>query len=430
MSASAEKPRLDPYRPFFGAGLATAVAVVILWALRLSGVVGGDWALAPFGLHGHWMLWGVVQSFAWGFACTAFPRQHGGRQLAQGPLVRLASVHALGLLAAVAAGLPAAPAVLFGLGLALQFSAGVALWLHLLAQRRAAPPDDDPQPAVFLASLVAGLLLMAAHGIGLLMASHGGLQIVVAAGHLAVAFWLPALILSTAARVVPMFAGRGIDAPVRPASRQMLRAWALLTLPAALLTGGAWWWAGLWPVAWLVTLAATLVAVVWVTRWIPGRRVWVVPMVAWLFVGLFLVLAAQGFTVVELIAWWREGSVAAPRYHRAALHTLGLGGAMTMIVAVASRVITGHAGMAMRATVGMHLAMAGILSATVIRVAAALRPDWWGWTGAQGAYAGWPFAIGMIAWAWTYVPRLMLWTQPNREMPVVPFGKIRPPEQP
>ncbi len=428
MSDSAEKPRLDPYRPFFGAGLATAVAVVLLWGLRLTGAVQGDWSLAPFGLHGHWMLWGVVQSFAWGFACTAFPRQQGGRQLENGPLVRLASLHALGLVAAVGAGLPGAPIALFGLGLALQLGAGAALWLHLLAQRRAAPPDKDPQPAVFLSALAGGLLLMAAHGIGLLMTAAGGLKVVAAAGHLAVAFWLPTLILSTAARVVPMFAGRGIDAPVRPASRPMLRVWAGLTAIALVLSAGAWWWPALWPFAWVSTLAMAGLATVWVARWIPGRRIWVVPMVAWLFIGLFLVLSAHGFTLFELVAWWRDGPVSTPRYHRAALHTLGLGGAMTMIVAVASRVITGHAGMAMRASVGMHLAMFGILSATFIRVAAALRPDWWGWTGIQGGHAVWPFAIGMIAWSWTYVPRLMLWTQPNREMPVVPFGKIRPPK--
>lgn len=424
MAPTAPRPNLDPYQPFFAIGIATVLAVVLLWGGRLA-LPGGGWSLVRAGLHGHWMLWGTVQSFAWGFACTAFPRQQGAPQLARGPLLTLASVHAVGIVAAIAAGLPDAPAAFFTLGLGLQALVGAALWLHLWQARRAAPNDGDPQPAAFLTALGGGVLLMVVHGAGLLAGGDLGLRIVAVVGHLAVAFWLPLLILATAARVVPMFAARGIHAPVRPASRPILRLWFALVLVGAVLTSAAWWRPGLWPAAWAVTLAGAAVAFEWVRRWIPGRAIWRTPMVAYLFAGLFLVILAQGFAGLELVVWSTDGPTAAPRLHRAALHTLGLGGAMTMILAVASRVINGHAGMAMRATPALHVAIVSILAATTLRVAAALRPDWWSWTGTQGAHAVWPLLLGLAFWARTYVPRLTRLVPPNREAPVVSVTEIR-----
>ncbi|HKJ87723.1 MAG TPA: NnrS family protein, partial [Gammaproteobacteria bacterium] len=77
-----ERPNLlrEPFRLFFPGAAFYALAVMAgwgLWLLYLRGIGPGVPVpvLPPAWLHGHTLIWGVLQLFIFGFLLTALPRQ-------------------------------------------------------------------------------------------------------------------------------------------------------------------------------------------------------------------------------------------------------------------------------------------------------------------------------------------------------------------
>ena len=388
----------EPYRLFFPVAAVYAVTVMAgwgLWLLYLGGQGPGVPAPglpAPW-LHGHTLIWGVLQLFIFGFALTALPRQcrhPDGIPPARWLLLLIGFLLGqAGIWVGALGGHPelaAAAAALGGL-LVIGTALGLARWLG------DAGNPHQPRFAVMALTLVGvAAVADAVAWVWGLAGVHGW---AIRAG----LYGQMGLALTLMHRLLPLFAGNAIaDYRGRAGTRflPLLAAGLALRLGLAAFPGQAAVAAGgvldLLLAGWILREALRWSPATAVGRWLVGAKL--VP-VAWFAVALVL----SG--VVALGAQWPDAA-------RAWMHALGVGGMASLVLVFSTRVVLGHAGRRLDPDRWLRAAFWALQAAAVMRLVAPL------WTSiASGGmmsashWAAWLWLAAFGLWLIRLLPRLV-----------------------
>lgn len=342
------------FRPFFlGSGLMSLLALAA-WLASLQGWLHLPGPYDPLAWHAHEMLFGGLGAALAGFLLTAIPNWTGRLPLSGRPLALLFALWLAGRLA-LAFGA--------GLGAAVVAALDLAFWIVLLmAVGREIVAGRNWRNLPVVGGLAAFTLAN-----GLFHGAQLGLPLDPALGwRLAIAV-LALLVSLIGGRTVPSFTGnwlaqRGLPRP--PAACRRLEGAALVVTLVALI---AWAVEAAW--APLPLLAAAVLQTLRLARW-KGWRTAAEPLV-WILHAAFAWLPLA-LLLAGLAGLWPERVPPT-----AALHALAAGGLASMTVAITTRAILGHTGrplVAGRTTLAIYLL---ILSAGVLRVAAAFASAWY-----------------------------------------------------
>ena len=317
-----------PHRVFFAGGVFQLVVALAFWSLelvlRLTGGAPG-WAAPPTWLHGGLMLYGIFPWFILGFLTTALPRLLNGAPLEAREYLPAAALMAAGALA-YDLGLVWAPAALPGLGVGV-LGAALAAWPLLGRLRRGA--DAAAHAILLLAALAVGLLGAALHGLALTRLDAGLHAAAVLLGLWG--FLLPTFFI-VLHRLLPFFvASQFADLPPWR-SQPVLYAMSLLGLGHALASLAGW-------PTWPVDLPAAVLAWRCLSGWgaprALGRPMLAMPLIGWAWIAVALSL----FALQDLLA--RAGIVWGGL---APLHAMGIGGFLSLVLGMGTRVTRGHSG--------------------------------------------------------------------------------------
>ncbi len=365
------------FRPFYLAAALFAVAAMALWPAVFLGRVRPASGLAPVLWHAHEMIFGVAMAVVVGFLFTA------GKVWTARPTPRGAALGALVALwlAGRCAGL-LAPAWAFALLDGAFLVVVAAVFARLIWRARQA---RNAGVAVVLSSLAATNLSFHAAVLGVW-------RIDPAATLLAGLALLIVLESVIGGRVIPAFtrsAQPGLTLRERPAlDRAAIGATAL---------GLALWIVALPGAAPMLASAAVLQA--WRLAgwkpWVARRRpiLWILHLsYAWIAPGLaLLALAAAG-----LVA------------RSAGVHALAVGATGGLVLGMITRTARGHTGRPLEVSRAEVTAYACLMLAAVLRVAAALVPEWFA-PAACAAGAAWVAAFTLYVWRfapWLATPRI------------------------
>lgn len=350
-----------PHRPYFVAGLVQAAFALILWMLWLLGAFAGAYPIPRLpvpavAVHGFLMIYGLFPFFVFGFLATTYPRWLQVQALMPSEyrgafLLRLAG---LGL---VYAGLALGAAILIS-GILIMAMGDARLLMALFSVYRRGHAAVRPPVRLFniaLALEVGGLLLYAAafawgSATALAWAIRLGLY----------AFLVPTL-FGVSYRMLPFFTAAVLPGYLRPAARPWIPLGFLAaTAGHALLAAQALY-------APLAVLDGGIAVVAYYHAWL-----WFEPRVrrhglllllylgfAWLGLGFFLYAIRD----VQLL----RGGLS---LGRGPLHALGLGFALSLVVAMVTRVSRGHSGRPLASDRSSWVALAGVQGAALLRVAA------------------------------------------------------------
>jgi len=387
----------EPYRLFFPAAALYALAVMGGWGLWLL-FVGGQGPgvpaplLPPAWLHGHTLIWGVLQLVILGFGLTALPRQcrhpdgvPAGRWL--GVLAAFAGAQGLlwGGALGGGRGLAVAGAALGGL-LTVGVAAGLARWL--------ADAGNPHQPRYAMAAMTVAGAAAVVDAAAWALAAPGVHAWAVRAGlyaHMALA-------LTLLHRLLPLFAGNAIPdyrgeagprfLPVLGAALAARLVLAALPGPAAAMAGAM---VDLLLAAWVAREAVRWSPRTAMRQWLVGAKL--LP-VAW----FALALALSG--LVGLGWGWPDAA-------RAWVHALGVGGMASLALVFATRVSLGHAGRPLVPDRWLRGAFWALQGATVVRLLAPLwtAPDGGGMMSATH-WAAWLWLAAFGIWLVRLLPRL------------------------
>lgn len=309
----------EPYRPFFLVGTLYGLGFFVLWGGQLTLWASGLESPAPaLGIaeHAHMVIWGIVGSYVFGFALTAYPKQNDGPTLSLWQLRALWSTFLISQLLLVAAWI-------FGMdqarlpGLTLEALSYLALLAYLAPMGiRRIGQRLSVQAVAVLVALGTGFIALLLHG-------FGPLTLQWAAINLAVWNYLLFLIAAFVYRLLPFFTSRVCN-------YEMQRGPLFL------------------PVLWLLLLGKTFLAPL--TNPSPGQvvdalafvwclREWLryapqlgvrVPMIAvlhlgWIWVMISLVMGALVPGILQI-------------------HALTVGGVIGFVMAISMRVSLGHGG--------------------------------------------------------------------------------------
>lgn len=355
-------PRTRPYsgpalfsygfRPFFLSAGAYAALAIVVWVPLFYGDIALPTAFAPRDWHVHEMLYGYVPAVITGFLLTAIPNWTGRLPLQGMPLVTLFAVWIAGRLAVTISGV-------IGWAPAAALDVAFLVLLAAAAGREIVAGKNWRNLKVLIPVLVLAvanaLFHVEAH-------THGTAEVGERVGLAAVL----ALIMLIGGRIVPSFTRNWLvrENPGRlPASFDRFDAAAMVVSIFALVV-----WA-LLPdgrvTATLLALAAILQAVR-LARWAGDRttrdRLVLVLHVAYTFVPVgFALLALAALAIVP---------------QTAGVHAWTTGAIGLMTLAVMTRATLGHTGHALAASPGTQVVYAACLVAALIRIAAALLPEW------------------------------------------------------
>jgi uncharacterized protein involved in response to NO len=382
---------------FFAAAALMAVSAA-WWALALGLQAVGvalPWAVARPLAHSLAMAFSFMPLFIVGFAFTAGPRWLGLPEVPAASLLRPVLALAGGwLLALVGFHLAAA---LAATGIALAAIGWSALLRRFARLIGASPMPDRLHARGVLAAGIVGALAMALAAAGL---TAGAPELARAAVRLAVWGFLAATFAVVSHRMLPFFTASALPF-VKAWKPDALLAAMLAALGASALVDAAellWW-----PLPAAVHAAtaalqgAAAVLMLWLAwRWglVPSLRVRLLAMLhaAFVWLGLALALAAWSHARVAL-----HGEAAS--LGLAPLHALTIGYLGATLIAMITRVASGHSGRPLAAddlALALYLALH---AAAVLRVAASLWPEA---SNALTLAAAAAWALGCIGWALRY----------------------------
>lgn len=334
------------FRPFFLAGAVFAALAVAIWAVWLYGRLPGAQPVGGMlAWHRHEMPFGFAVAIIAGFLLTAVPNWTGRPGLNGWPLIGLVLVWLLARLAWLMP-IPSAYLLLVQVPF-LPLLAGV------LGRDLVAAGKRDNYPLLLMVMLLAGCQAMTLWGI---WTDDVGLQ---RRGVLA-ALWLVGAMMSViGGRVIPFFIQRGLNRPAQtPANPWPTRVllvsglFAALTFALGLNDVPRLWLAGLF-----VLMGGLHLLRLW--RW-HDRGLWRVPLLWSLYLSyLWLVVA------VFAMALWHADLM--PQ-QSLATHSLAVGGAGGLILAMIARVSLGHTGRPLRPSKAMVAGFALVLVAGLVRV--------------------------------------------------------------
>ncbi|WP_298137465.1 NnrS family protein [Acidiferrobacter sp.] len=354
-----------PHIPYFLGGLAQVLTALIAWAVWLLGAFAGaydlpDLAVSPVALHGFLMIYGVFAFFVFGFLATTFPRW-----MQSAPLPRRGYRNAFVLrvagLVLVYAGLAFGDRALVP-GAMLMAAGDARLTADLIGVYRRARKTARRGVLLFIGTLtaeVAGLVLYAASF------WHGSAVSPIVAIRMGLFVFLVPTLFAVSYRMIPFFTASVLSDYRRPfTDPRVPMAFLAASAAHALL-------AGLHGYAVLAVLDIAIAAVAWYH------------LVAWFRQDVMrhglLVLLYAGYTWLGIgFALYAVRNAALALGHdilgRGPLHALGIGFALSLVVAMVTRVTRGHSGRPLASDTLSWTALLGIEVAAVLRIAAALAP--------------------------------------------------------
>ncbi|WP_433735697.1 NnrS family protein [Pseudomonas putida] len=334
------------FRPFFLAGATFAALAVAIWSLWLYGRLPGTQPVGGMlAWHRHEMPFGFAAAIIAGFLLTAVPNWTGRPGLKGGPLIGLVLVW---LLARLAWLMPIPPTLLL-----ISQIPFLPLLAIVLGRDLVAAGKRDNYPILLMVMLLAGCQAMTLWGLSM---DDAGLQ---RRGVLA-ALWLVGALMSViGGRVIPFFIQRGLNRPAQPAAspwptRILLASglFAALTFALGLQDVPALWLAALF-----VLMGALHLIRLW--RW-HDRGLWRVPLLWSLYLSYVWLVVA-----VFAMALWHAGWLS---QQSLATHSLAVGGAGGLILAMIARVSLGHTGRPLQPSKAIILGFALVLLAGLSRV--------------------------------------------------------------
>ncbi len=349
-----------PHIAYFLGGLLQVLLALILWALWLMGAFAGAYPLpampvSPIALHGFLMLYGVFPFFVFGFLATTFPRW-----MQTAPLARRAYRDAFVLRAAglvfVYAGLLLGDGVIV-LGAVLMALGDARLVAALMAVYRRARAGARRGVFLFNVTLVAEVAGLALYAAALWRGSPIPVAIPIRVGLFV--FLIPTL-FGVSYRMIPFFTTSVLANYKRPPGDPRVPLGVLAaTATHAVLASLAW----RAPLIFLdagIAIAAWYFLVLWYRRDVVrhGLLLLLYAGYAWLGAGF----ALYALSDADLVAFHTT-------LGRGPLHALGIGFALSLIVAMATRVTRGHSGRALASDVLSWVALLGIETAAILRFA-------------------------------------------------------------
>lgn len=344
-------------RPLFLGAALWAVLAMAVWIGALTGALAPPLSFNALDWHVHELLFGYFSAVLAGFLLTATPNWTGRLPVAGAPLMFLTALWGAGR-GAVFVGSDWPPAVVALIDLSFLFALIETTARELIRGRN----WRNLKILLFIGIMFAGNVLFHVEAAQSGYAADGyGVRLGIGA--------LTCLVLLVGGRIVPSFTRNWLKKTGRPvAIPEGFRTLDKLSMLAAGLSLLAWI---VWP--WNVAsggalAVAGLLCVARMARW-SGWRTGADPLVLILHAGYLL--TAVGMLVVAASILMPE---AVPR--AAGLHTLMIGGAATMTLAVMTRASLGHTGRALTATPMTVAIYVSIVLAALFRLLMALVPDW------------------------------------------------------
>lgn len=382
-----------PHRMFFAGGLVFLLLDLLWWSAELLGRYSGLWPSLPVALPAAWahaflMVYGVFPFFVFGFLFTVYPRWMRTPVVPRRLYVAAFLLLAGGMLAVYLGLWTHRWLVLAGMAL---FLAGWSVALYaLLRSYLAAEVERTDYENIFNFNLLAGWAGVLWYFAGLLGGHWLWLHYAVQLG-----LWvfLVPLLVGVCHRMIPYFSSAVLKNYViyRP-----------FWIVPAILAGGvvhAWFSA---QTEWAWRLAGDLplmgLAFYLSYRWEFRRsfqdRLLAVLHLAFLWLGIALLL----FNLQS--AWLLAGGQMI--LGKAPLHALSIGFMLSLVVAMASRVMMGHSGRLLLADNLTWYAFWGVGAAALLRMAAEIP-------GLEALNLGAAFLAVTVAavWVWRYLP--ILW---------------------
>lgn len=372
-----------PHRLLFLIGVAQLAAIMLWWMLVLSGIhfgtptpTSGDIPQAL--LHAPLVIYLVLPPLFFGFLLTVFPRWMGYPDLKHRAYVPVAGGYAL-------AALLCWEALFFGKDVLLAGACAAALlaslWgVGILASVALRERRDSKGPTwhgwSILTAFTFGVAGQAAFltfqldpgGTALPLANRLGLW----------TFVLPVFV-TVCHRMVPFFAGNAVNGYV---------SWRPYWLLAAFWPGTVLLFAGLqFAIPPLVTggsalLAALTALMAW--KWWPRAKA---PALLWVLIIGFA-WAPVGYALTAL------SSLGIP-LGRAPEHALTIGFAVSLLIAMVTRVTQGHSGRPLALPMAGWIAFGGVQAAALTRTVAAIRDEYGPWLVVSAAM----FILALLPWA-------------------------------
>ncbi len=352
-----------PHIAYFLAGLGQILVALILWALWLFGAFAGAYALpplpvSPIALHGFLMIYGVFPFFVFGFLATTFPRWMQTTPPARCAYRNAFALRAAGLIVVYAGLILGDRAVVLG---AVIMAAGDArLVAALIGVYRGAQKAARRGVMLFTFTLiaeVAGLLLYAA---ALWRGSPVSPLIAIRVGLFG--FLLPTL-FGVSYRMIPFFTASVLTGYRRPLANPKIPMAFLAASASHALLASLGWYAVLAVLDLAIAAAAWYHLALWARRDVMRHGLLGLLYVgyAWLGMGFALYAVRDAGLVMGYQA-----------LGRGPLHALGIGFALSLIVAMATRVTRGHSGRPLASDTLSWVALLGIEAAAVLRIAAGI----------------------------------------------------------
>ena len=386
-----------PHRLAFAAAMLVLAAASAWWALALAAQAAAQplrFSLPPGLAHGLLMSLGFMPLFFTGFLCTAGPRwlgaaAIGARAIAPAVLAQLAG-WAVFLVGVHAPG-PALAAPIAGLGLGAVALGWTAVAWRFVAMLRASRVDDRRHARLIAVGAAVGVLVAWAAALCVASGALGAARALVQAA----LWWFVGIVFIAAShRMTPFFDASAL--PALDAARPMWLLWALVVLLAVEGAGSvADTLAGPLPRTLSALQAAIescggalLLASAW--RWARthGLRFRLVTM---LYVGF--VWLGLGFALAGLSHALQAARGGAPPLGLAPLHAYTMGFLGSTMVAMVTRVSSGHSGRAVAADDRVWRLFWVLQAATATRIAAAVLAM------PEGRVAASLLAVAALVWA-------------------------------
>jgi len=392
-----------PHRMAFAAGAFMLALSALWWAVAMLGLSSGHalhFGLPPYQAHGLVMALGFMPLFFAGFLFTAGPKWLGrppvdATELAP-PLLAQVVGWAVFLLGAHGRD-PAFGAVFGAIGLAAVAFGWTQLWLRFVAMLRASIVPDRTHAQVIAVAGGIGALVLWAAAVGVALSN---VVLVRAAIHGALWLFIGVVYASVAHRMIPFFSAAAV--PMLDAWRPMWLLWSLLAafaLEGAVAVLEALFGAA--PLAWqalqgVLELPAGVSLLALAVRWglVRSLRIRLLAMLHLGFVWLGLAFVLAGAS--HLLSALTDG---ASTLGVAPLHAYTMGFLGSTLVAMATRVSSGHGGRTLAADDIVWLLFWVLQAAVVARVVAGVLAAG-GIAGAMSLIAAAAVTWGAVCVAW------------------------------
>lgn len=351
-----------PHRAFFLAGLVQVLLALILWSLWLAGAFASAYRVpalpvSAIAVHGFLMVYGLFPFFIFGFLTTTYPRWMHTEALSRfdyrSPVV-LRVTGLAGFYFCLMLGRPELAAAIFVMAIS-------DAWLafSLVRVYRLARVEARRGIMVFNVSIAAEILGLILYGWGFYEAST---SLVMLAVHVGLFLFLIPTLVGVAYRMIPFFCSQALPSYQRPPQSP--------NAPFAFLGGMA---VHLALTLWQVPLAraavdGALAVGAWYYLWLWFRRDVIHE---GLLLLLFIAFSWLGVAYALYVFADLNQTFGLFAMGRAPLHALGLGFALSLVVAMVTRVARGHSGRTLQSDQVSWLALSGVQIAAVLRLAAA-----------------------------------------------------------